>query len=208
MKLRDLPREAFLWLAGLRLVVGLAAIPLAPFLYRQHFIVLVLMRPTKEVLLAAGFLIRQGKVDLGPVLLASIPLMLLGVWQFFYLGRVYSKEIREGEVPGIGGRLIAPDKVKKLQKVLDKKGPRLIFLGRLAVFSSAMVGAAAGAGKMSSRDFLVPDGLGALASTAITLAAGYFLGAAYEKASPLLTVLGVLALAGAGVLLGRYLRRV
>jgi membrane protein DedA with SNARE-associated domain len=207
VKLNDVPRTTFLWLAALRVGIGILALPLAPFLYREHFIVLVLMRPTKEVLLAAGFLIRQGKVGLGPVLLAAVPLMLLGVWQFFYLGRVYSTEIRAGEVPGIGGRVIKPDKVKKLQKGLDKKGPRLVFLGRLAVFSSAMVATAAGAGKMSSREFLVPDGLGALASVAITLGAGYFLGAAYEKASPLLTVVGVVALIGAAFVLGRFLRR-
>lgn len=207
MKLRDVPREVFVWLAGGRALVGLAAIPLAPFLYREHFIVLVLMRPTKEVLLAAGFLIRQGKVGLGPVLAASIPLLLFGVWQFFYLGRVYSGEIRRGEVPGIGGRVIQPDKVKKLQKVLDKKGGRLVFLGRLAAFPSTMVATAAGAGKMSSRDFLVPDGAGGLLSAVVTLGAGYFLGTAYEKASPLLSVLGVVVLVGAAVILGRYLRR-
>lgn len=207
MKLDELPRTTFIWFAALRMVVGILAVPLAPFLYREHFIVLVLMRPTKEVLLAAGFLIRQGKVGLGPVLVAAVPLMLLGVWLFFYLGRVYSKEIRAGEVPGIGGRVIKADKVKKLQKLLDKKGSRLVFLGRLAVFSSATVATAAGAGKMSSRDFLTPDGLGGLASAAITVSAGYFLGAAYEKASPLLTVLGVVALLAAAFVLGRFLRR-
>ena len=207
MKLRDIPRELFVWLGGARALVGLAAIPLAPFLYREHFIVLVLMRPTKEVLLAAGFLIRQGKVGLGPVLAAAVPLLLFGVWQFFYLGRVYSSEIRKGEVPGIGGRVIKPDKVKKLQKVLDKKGGRLVFLGRLAAFPSAMVATSAGAGKMSSRDFLVPDGAGGLLSVVITLSAGYFLGAAYEKASPLLTVIGVLVLVAGAVALGRYLRK-
>lgn len=207
MKLRSVPRTSFLWLAAVRVVVGILAIPMAPFLYREHFIVLVLMRPTKEVLLAAGFLIRQGKVGLVPVLLAAVPLLLLGVWQFFYLGRVYSKEIRAGDVPGVGGRVIRPDKVKTLQRILDMKGPRLVFLGRLAVFPSTMVASAAGAGKMSSRDFLLPDGLGGLTSAAITIGAGYFLGAAYEKASPLLTVLGVVALLGAAFVLGRYLRK-
>jgi membrane protein DedA with SNARE-associated domain len=103
--------------------------------------------------------------------------------------------------------VIRPDKVKALQKILDKKGPRLVFLGRLAVFPSTMVATAAGAGKMPSRDFLVPDGLGGLMSAAITIGAGYFLGAAYEKASPLLTVLGVVVLLGAAFLLGRYLRK-
>ena len=200
-------RMILLWLAGIRIVVGLAAIPLAPFLYREHFIVLVLMRPTKEVLLAAGFLVKAGKVDLLAVLAAAVPLMILGVWQFYYLGRAYRDEIRKGELPGIQGRILSAKKVKKITKTLDKKGPKLVFLGRLAAFSSAVVATAAGAGKMTPREFLPSDGAGAIASAAIAIGAGYFLGQAYEKASPALSVVGVAALVVAAVLLGRYLNK-
>ncbi|MEA2452418.1 MAG: hypothetical protein QOG04_1128 [Actinomycetota bacterium] len=207
MKLKDAPRVVLLWLAVVRLVISIAAIPLAPFLYREHFILLVLMRPTKEVLLAAGFLIRAGKVDLLPVLLAAVPLMVLGVWLFFYLGRAYSKDIVKGEVPGIGGRLLKADKVKEMGKLLDKQGSRLVFLGRLAAFPSAVVAAAAGAFKQRPREFLPADGLGALVSISVAIAAGYFLGEAYEDASPVLSVIGVAVLVGAAVLLGRYLKK-
>ena len=200
-------RVALLWLAGLRFVVSLAAIPLAPFLYREHFVLLVLMRPTKEVLLAAGFLIRAGKIDLFPVLLAAVPLVILGVWQFFYLGRAYCKEITSGDLPGIAGRIINAKKVNEIGKILDKKGTRLVFLGRLAAFSSAALALAAGACKMKTRDFLTFDAAGALLSTGIAIGAGYFLGEAYEKASPALSVIGVLTLVGAAVLLGRYLKK-
>lgn len=200
-------RMILLWLAGIRIVVGLAAIPLAPFLYREHFIVLVLMRPTKEVLLAAGFLVKAGKVDLLAVLAAAVPLMILGVWQFYYLGRAFRDEIRKGELPGIQGRILSAKKVKKITKTLDKKGPKLVFLGRLAAFSSAVVATAAGAGKMTPREFLPSDGAGAIASAAIAIGAGYFLGQAYEKASPALSVVGVAALVVAAVLLGRYLNK-
>ena len=207
MTKKNRTRMILLWLAGVRLVIGLAAIPLAPFLYREHFIVLVLMRPTKEVLLAAGFLVKAGKVDLLAVLAAAVPLMILGVWQFYYLGRAYRDEIRKGELPGIQGRILSADKVKKITKTLDKKGPKLVFLGRLAAFSSAVVATAAGAGKMTPREFLPPDGAGAIVSAGIAIGAGYFLGQAYEKASPALSVVGVAALVIAAVLLGRYLNK-
>ena len=201
-------RTWLLALAGIRFVISLIAIPLAPFLYREHFIVLVLMRPTKEVLLAAGFMVRAGKVDLVPVILAALPLMVLGVWLFFYLGRAYCEEITKGEMPGLGGRLLEPSKITSVGKLLDKKGSRLVFLGRLAALSSAAVAAAAGACKMRSRDFLPADGLGAAVSTGVALGAGYFLGQAYEDASPVLSVVGVLVLVGAAVLLGRYLKKI
>ena len=200
-------RVALLWLAGVRFVIGLAAIPLAPFLYREHFIVLVLMRPTKEVLLAAGFLIKAGKVDLIAVLAAAVPLMILGVWQFYYLGRAYREEIRKGEMPGVQGRILSTKKVKTITKTLDKKGSKLVFLGRLAAFSSAVVATAAGAGKMQPREFLPYDGAGAVVSAALAIGAGYFLGHAYEKASPALSVVGVAALVVAAILLGRYLNK-
>lgn len=203
-----IPKSLFLWLALVRVAIALAALPLAPFLYREHFVVLVLMRPTKEVLLAAGFLIRIGNVSLPPVVLASIPLMILGVWHFFYLGRRYCDEIEKGEVPGIGRRILDPDKIAKLEKVLDAKGSRLVFLGRLAAFPSATVAAAAGAGRMRSRDFLPYDAAGAVVSAGLSLGAGYAAGQAYESAGPWLTALGVLVLVVAAVSLGRYLHRV
>ena len=194
-------------IVGLRFIIGLLAIPLAPFLYREHFILLVLMRPTKEVLLAAGFLIRSGDVSLIAVVVAAVPLVVLGVWIFFVLGRAYSDEIEKGEIPGIGGRFLPADKVKKAEKVLDKRGGRLIFFGRLAAFSSALLAAAAGAAEMRWRDFYPADLAGALASTALSIGAGYVAGQAYESAGPWLSVVGVAVLVGAAVWLGRYLNR-
>lgn len=208
MELGGVPRSVILGVVAVRFVIGIVAIPLAPFLFREHFVILVLMRPTKEVLLAAGFLIKAGKVDLLPVLIAAVPLMLVGVWAFFYLGRAYQKEIGKGEIPGIGGRVIAPKKVQKVRKVLDKKGPRLIFLGRKAILSSAMVAAAAGAGKMRARDFLIADTAGALGSVAITIGAGYAMGNAYEEAGPWVSAIGVAAFIAGAFFLGRYLRSV
>src|ERR1700752_1330877 len=75
-KMRKSPelRGGLLALAIVRIIIGIAAIRLAPFLYKKHFVVLVLMRPTKEVLLAAGFLIRLDKVWWVPVLAAAVPL--------------------------------------------------------------------------------------------------------------------------------------
>lgn len=196
-----------MWLAAIRFLISVAAIPLAPFLYREHFVVLVLMRPTKEVLLAAGFLIKAGKVGLVPVVVAALPLMVLGVWLFYYLGRAFRDEITEGELPGIAGRILSAEKVKKVKKVLDKKGSRLIVLGRLAAFPSTVAATAAGAGRMTPREFLPYDAAGAAASIALAIGAGYALGQAYEEASPLLSIVGVAALVVGAILLGRYLNR-
>jgi membrane protein DedA with SNARE-associated domain len=200
-------RKVLVGLAFLRVLLGFAAIPLAPFLYEEHFLILVLLRPTKEVFLAGGFLARQGDVNLLLVVLAAIPLSIFGVWLFYLLGRAYSKQIHDDKMPGLAARILTPERIKKFEKTLDKKGPKLIFLGRLAVMSSATVAAAAGAAKLEPKKFFPWDLAGGLLSIAYTLAAGWFLGEAYEKAGPWITAAGVVALAAFAYILGRSLKK-
>jgi membrane protein DedA with SNARE-associated domain len=195
-------------LAAVRAVLGVAAIPLAPFLYREHFAILVLLRPTKEVLLAGGFLIRRGDVHPLVVVLAALPLLLGGVWQFFFLGRAFGDELRSGkDLPKLAQRLLPPKRVKQLCGVLDRKGPKVIFLGRLATFPSSLVGTAAGTSKMETPRFLTSDGAGALVSLVEVIGAGFLLGQAYKSAGPWLTAVGVVALLGMLFVLGRSLTR-
>lgn len=200
-------RVALLWLAGVRTLLALVAIPLAPFLYREHFVVLVLLRPTKEVLLAGGFLVRAGDANVLLILAAAIPLMVLGVWHFFYLGRAYAREIRNGDLPVLGSRLLPVKRIKALQKVLRKRGNRLVFVGRIAAFPSTLVAAAAGSAKLPERGFLLADGLGALASIVEVFGAGYLLGEAHDEAGPWVTGVGVAFLFAMLFLLGRYLKQ-
>ena len=201
-------RTPLLWLAGIRAVLAVVAIPLAPFLYEEHFVALVLLRPTKEVLLAGGFLVRRGDVALLPILAAALPLMVLGVWLFYFLGRGFKEEIENCDLPGIGGRLLPAKRINTLHDGLEHGGGKLIFLGRLAAFPSTMVAAAAGSSDMSTRKFLRADGLGAIAAIAEVVGAGFILGEAYKSAGPWLTAVGVVILAGAVVLLGRSLKKV
>jgi len=200
-------RRALLGLAGVRAALGIIAIPLAPALYRKHFIILVLLRPTKEVLLAAGFLARRGDVNPAVVLAAAIPLAVFGVWHFFWLGRSFGTDIRNGKLPRWARRVLPPKRIKKLSKVLDKKGERVVVMGRLAAFPSALMGAAAGSARMDTKPFLRSDGIGALLSIAEVVIAGYALGAAYKRAGPWLTAVGVVVLFAGLVYVGRSLRR-
>lgn len=200
-------RHTLLILAGVRLVIGLLAIPLAPLLYEDHFVVLVLMRPTKEVFLAAGFLIRLGEVWWGSVIAAAVPLAILGVWQFYYLGRQYADQIRSGDMPWWIERVLRPKRVHTMQKLLDRKGMKLVVLGRLAVFPSSVVAAAAGSGDIPSRRFLPADAIGGLLSIAEVVGAGYALGYTYKQAGPWITVAGTAALVAIGVVVARWLHR-
>jgi membrane protein DedA with SNARE-associated domain len=200
-------RKWLLGLAVVRMAIGLIAIPLAPFLYREHFVVLVLMRPTKEVLLAGGFLWRLDRLDPIPLVAASLPLAVLGVWQFYYLGRQYADKIASGKLPGLAGRVLRPDRIKTMQRLLKRKGPRLVFLGRLAAFPSTVVATAAGSGDMPSRKFLPADGAGATLSIVEVVGAGFLLGETYDEAGPWITAVGVAVLVAVAVIVARFLRR-
>lgn len=189
--------------------LGLIAIPLAPALYKDHFVGLVLLRPTKEILLAGGFFVRRGRVSLLPLLLAAIPLALFGVWLFYAIGRVYSKELR-GKADGLpkwAKRVIPPERVKAMCRVLDKRGRSVIVLGRLAAFPSTLLATAAGASGMRPKHFLVADAIGATLSIAEVVIAGYVLGTAYKEAGPWVTAAGVVALLALLFVVGRWLRK-
>ena len=183
------------------------AIPLAPVLYEDHFVVLVLLRPTKEVLLAGGFLMREGQVHPLEVLAAAVPLTIFGVWHFYALGRAYRSEIAKGDLPGLGGRVLPVKRIEQLRTLLTKKGAKLVVLGRLAAFPSTLVAAAAGSSRMPSRTFLAADGAGALLSLVEVVGAGLLLGSAYRSAGPWITAAGVAVLMAMLWVAGRYLRR-
>lgn len=182
-----------------------AAFAVAPWLYREHASALVFLRPTKEVFLYAGFLVRQGDAALLGVVVAALPLLLGGVWLFFGLGRMYADEIEEGDLPGLAGRILPKRRLDRLRGVLDKRGMRVVFLGRLAAFPSSLMAAAAGSAGVSWKAFLLADTAGALVSLAAMLVIGFGLGEAYEEAGVWVTVAGVMVLGGLAVVVGRAL---
>lgn len=181
------------------------ALLMAPWLYREHAAVLVFLRPTKEVFLFAGFLVQEGDASLLAVVAAALPLHLAGVWLFFGLGRAYAEELEDAELPGIAGRVLPKRRLDRLRDVLEERGMRVVFLGRLAAFPSTLTAAAAGSSGQPAREFLLADTAGALLSLAVLLGLGAALGETYEGAGPWVTGAGVVVLAAGAVVLGRVL---
>ena len=175
-------RTALLWLGGLRVALAVLAVPLAPVLYWDKFLLLVLMRPSKEVLMAGGFLVHRGDIGLLPLLLAALPLNTLGIWQFFALGRAFDSDLRARALKPPASRILPPRRIERLDHLLAHKGARLVLYGRLAAFPALFLAAAAGASKMPFRRFVAHDALGAALSFIELVSAGYLLGKTYEKA--------------------------
>jgi membrane protein DedA with SNARE-associated domain len=208
LQTRDIPwRPIIVATAVIRGILELAAIPLAPALHRDHVATLVLLRPTKEVFLFGGFQAREGHAWLPVLVVAAIPLLLGGVWIFYALGRAYSDGLADAELPGVAGRLLRKKRIDKMRDVLEEKGPRVVFFGRLAAFPSTVMAAAAGASGVPFKEFAIADGAGAILSMLALFGLGYGLGEAYEEAGPWITGAGVLVLATLLVVLGRALVR-
>lgn len=198
-------RGLFLGLVAMRTAVAGGALLAAPWLYREHAAVLVLLRPTKEVFLFSGFLVREGDVTLPVVLVAALSLLLAGVWLFFGLGRAYADELEEAELPGLAGRILPKKRLDQLRDVLDERGMRVVFLGRLAAFPSSLMAAAAGSAGVPWRQFVVADTAGALVSLGALVGVGYGLGEAYDEAGIWASGAGVLVLLALAVFVGRSL---
>lgn len=177
----------------------------APWLYREHAAVLVLLRPTKEVFLFAGFLSREGEVSLPVVVLAALPLLLAGVWLFFALGRTFADDLEDADLPGLAGRILPKRRLDHLRRVLDDRGMRVVFLGRLAAFPSSLMAATAGSAGVAWKDFLIADTAGALVSLGAVVGIGYGLGEAYDEGGAWVTGGGVAVLVVLGVVVGRAL---
>ena len=190
-------------LAAVRGALFVIAIPLAPVLYDEHLAVLVLLRPTKEVFLFAGYEVLEGRQNLGVVVLAAVPLLLFATWVFYLLGRSYRHDLDDTDLPGLAGRVLPRNRIQRLRDALQEQGWPMVFLGRLALAPSTLVAAAAGSSGIPVRTFLLADTAGAIVSMSAMLVAGYLLGETYDDAGPAFSIVGGLVLLVVLVLLGR-----
>jgi membrane protein DedA with SNARE-associated domain len=200
-------RRLAVGVAVARYAVPLLALPLIPLLITDRLPVLVLLRPTKDFLLLGGGQRRVlGDPSVLVLLAAYLPLMLFGVWAFYAVGRAYRDQLRAGSGPEWLRRTIPPDKLEIAQAVLAKRGPSIAILGRLAALPPTVIAAAAGVSDVDTRRFLAADAVGALASFAVVVGAGYALGRAWEEGGVWLTASGLVLFVALIALLTRWLR--
>lgn len=201
-------RYAVIAIAALRYAVPIAAIPFIAAMVPDHVVPLVLIRPGKEILLLGGGLSRTtGEPPILAMFLAYLPLMVGGVWAFFLLGRIYAPALRDGGGPGWLDRLVPPHKLAVAQRVLERHGPAIAILGRVAALPPTIVAAAAGTSTVDAVRYLAADLAGAVLAFAITVGLGIALGDAYERGGPWLTGIGLVLVVAFFVLVSRWARR-
>lgn len=206
---RPLLRRAVLALAVVRYLVPIVAIAAVPaLLASERTLLLVLVRPTKEFLLLGGGLLRtQGEPSALALFVAAAPLMIVGTWVFFALGRLYGEDLRRGDEPAWLARMLPPDALTTAQRVLERRGPTIAVLARVAALPSTIIAAAAGTSNVRALGFLAADLVGALLAFAAMVGAGVALGDAYRRGGVWLTVVGVAVVVVLISLVTRWVRR-
>lgn len=190
-------KQILLWLAAVRLVLALVALPLAAFLYPTHFLVLVLLRPSLGVLLAGSILARQGHISLLEMIACAIPLQLAAVWVYFLLGDAWQSEIESDDrLPFVTARLLQRSQIRRLRKLLRSHGMRLVVLARFAIFPVGLLATTAGASDLQPQRFFLADGAGLVGAVGLVVGTGYGLGIGTHEAGPWLVAIGVSGLVG------------
>lgn len=201
-------KHALLWVAAVRTVMGLVALPLLPVLYKHDFLVLVALRPSLGILLLGAILARQGGTSLWAMLVIAVPLQILIVWLYFLLGRAWESEIHsDDQLPFLTARLLRRNQVRRLREALQARGTRLVVLARFAIFPTGLLAATAGASGMKPARYLPGDGLAFAVAAGLVVGAGYGLGLAQQQSDLWLTVTGAAGLVTLSGLLTWYVRR-
>ena len=191
-----------------RYAIPLAVIPAIPFLIaRGELALLVLLRPQKEfLLLAAAQLARTGAPSVALLFAAYVPLMIVAVWAFFVVGRMFRPALDDGEAPRWLTRLLPPQQLDVARRVLARRGPLIAVMGRMAALPPTIMAAAAGASDVDGRRYLAADLVGALGSFALMVGAGLVLGEAYDEYGIWITVAGLMVLVALIALITRWVR--
>lgn len=203
-------RGVLLWAAVARYVIPIGALALIPALFPDRLELLTLLRPGKETLLAVGGIHRTSggeQPDLWLAFLAFLPFGLVSVWGFFALGRAWQHELETGTGPDWLSRTVPPETFARLQDLLERRGPAFAFIGRVAALPPTIMAAAAGTSTVDTRRYLIADFLGAIASYALMVSLGWWLGEAYERGGPWLVVPAFIVMFGIITWVSAWLQR-
>ncbi|MFA9432704.1 DedA family protein [Egicoccus sp. AB-alg2] len=205
---RAVLRRLLLTLAVLRFAIPIAMLPLIPVMLGERFLLLLALRPGKELLLLGGGRARiSGDPAILELWLAAFPFLVAAVWVFFALGRLYREALRTGDGPAWLHRAVPADRLALADRILAKRGPAIAVLGRIATIPPTVLAAAAGASDVPARRYLAADFVGAVAGFGTAVGAGYVLGRAYEDGGPWLTGAGVAFVVVLVLLLTRWIQR-
>lgn len=164
--------------------------------------------PAEVTMIPAGYLIHQGKLDLVPVLLASILGTVGGAYFNYWLAKRYGRALFERYGKYL---MVTPDKLDKLELFFYRHGAISTFTGRLLPGIRHYISFPAGLARMDLKKFVIYTALGGAIWMTVLVMLGYYIGENEDlmkiylpKAKVAMIVLIILA---GGVYIWRHRRR-
>lgn len=147
--------------------------------------------PGETAIISAAVLASDGTLNLWWIIIAGALGAVVGDSGAYWLGRAGGRRIIHTV-----GKLAGHDRVAAAERMIQRQGPALVFVGRFLPGFRLAVNLSCGAGHMAYPRFLLFDTLGAIVWSTQAALLGYFLGKAFADQ---LWVALVVALAVAGL---------
>ncbi|MFZ4541293.1 MAG: DedA family protein [Rickettsiales bacterium] len=156
------------WLVALVEHLGVLGIFIMTFLESTFMPI-----PSEMTMIPAGYLIQQGKMHLGSVLVASILGTIGGAYFNYLIARHFGRGLflRYGKY-----FLMTPAKLAKLEAFFERHGSISTFIGRLIPGIRHYISFPAGLAKMDSKKFLIYTAAGGALWMCVLIALGYHIG--------------------------------
>lgn len=160
--------------------------------------------PGETAIIVGAVAAADGRLSLAVVISAGVVGAVAGDSTAYLVGRWGGLGIRRRLA-----RLAGEERIVAAERMVQRRGPALVFVGRFLPGIRIAINLSCGAGHLSYRRFLIFDALGAAAWATQAALLGYFLGRAFERRPwiGLLIALGVAAVVG-GVIALQERRRV
>lgn len=154
--------------------------------------------PGETVIVTGGTLASTGSLSLVGVILAGAAGAVIGDSGAYWLGRAGGEGIRR-----FFGRVAGRDRVIAAERMVQRRGPALVFVGRFLPGIRLAINLSCGAGQMDYKRFVVFDALGAMVWSTQAAVLGYVFGKSFEDRPwiGLLIALGVAVVVAGGVAL-------
>lgn len=157
--------------------------------------------PSEAVMIPAGYLVEQGKMDFFVSLIAGVSGSIAGSYLNYFLalwlGRPFI--LRYGKYVGV-----SKEKFLKVDKYFQNHGEITIFIGRLIPVVRHLISFPAGLGRMNHIKFTTYTSLGAGLWVAVLLGLGYMIGKNQQLINKYLTQVTILLVIASAVTVIAY----
>ena len=193
----------FEWIAGI--IEGLGYVGVLALTFLENLFPPI---PSEVVIPLAGFVAARGGLRLDVVIVAATVGSVLGAVLWYAIGRQIGEQRLRAWVERSGKWLtLSPTDLDRAQAWFTRHGRMAVLIGRLIPGVRTFVSLPAGFNRMPLGPFLFFTAVGTLAWTAALAYAGVALRASYTTVGEYMDVVtNVVLVAGAGLLVRRYIR--